>query len=576
MLSLLLCLLVATPWTPASGVATAEERPVVRVEQGALRGVSLRSASGRPFYGFRGVPYARPPVGKRRFKEPEPPKPWPGVWDATHYGSPCIQYVFVHSSSDSPVVGEEDCLHLNIFTPKLPTPNGVSPLLDVFVFIHGGGFMSGSGRYFGPDYLLDHEVIVVTINYRLGILGFLSTEDEQLPGNNGLKDQSMAFRWIQANIASFGGNPASITIAGSSAGAASVHFHYLSSWSRGLFQRGMSFSGSALVPWAIAEGQREKADKLASLVGCKTHSSKEILECLRTRPARQLVEMTQHFQMWRYNPFTPFGPTVETAGSTPFLAKQPAELMAEGSIQDLPWVTSVTTEEGVYPAGDFVTNEDLMEELNRHFVELSPFLLDYNYTAPQTLHQKIGIEVLQFYVGEQPLSTNTADEIVQLFSDRMFVVDVERAARMQAAVNTAPVYFYVFSYRGKHSFSEIMSGNDVDLGVSHVDDMGYIMRMDEKHGLKVLEAEEDRKVVELMVDITLHFVNSGDPASKKRNITWPAVRGNAKDINYLQISGYSDIAAATSYDLGNREFWDSLGILEPQMLIKKEHKIDEL
>ncbi|XP_049937818.1 venom carboxylesterase-6-like isoform X1 [Schistocerca serialis cubense] len=555
--------------------AASSARPVVHVEQGALRGVTLRSSSGRPFFAFRGVPYARPPVGKLRFQEPEPMKSWMGVWDAENYGSPCIQYVFIANPKQSRIVGDEDCLHLNVFTPKLPSADNPSSLFDVFVYIHGGGFMSGAGSYYGPEHLMDRDVVVVTINYRLGILGFLSMEHELLPGNNGLKDQSMALSWIKKNIERFGGNPESITISGTSAGGASVHFHYLSPYSKGLFQKGMSFSGSSLVPWAITEGSREKSDKLVSLVGCEAAAHKDILKCLKSRPARQLVEMTKHFQVWRYNPFTPFGPTVEIAGKKPFLSKHPAHLITEGSVQDLPWLTSVTTEEGLYPAADFVTKHDVMKELDARFEEVSAYLLDYNYTAPQEIHHEIGKKVRKHYLGEKKISTSTAAEVIQLFGDRIFVVEVERAARLQASINKSPVYFYVFGYRGKYSFSESMAETDVNLGVSHADDTAYIMNVNDIFGLTPLETKEDRKMMNIMLDMCINFSKTGNPAPVK-NLKWPTVKHDSKNIPFIRISSSKSIIPDSSADLGNREFWDSLGIQEPQIQLKMKQPQDEL
>nr|CAH7765727.1 unnamed protein product [Callosobruchus chinensis] len=131
-------------------------------------------------------------------------------------------------------LGEEDCLYINVYVPK--TRSG--KLLDVVAHIHGGAFMVGfSQEFIGDKYIMDKDVIVVSFNYRLGALGFLSTEDDVVPGNNGLKDQALALKWIQEHIEAFGGNPKSVTLTGFSAGAASVHFHYFSPYSVGLFHR---------------------------------------------------------------------------------------------------------------------------------------------------------------------------------------------------------------------------------------------------------------------------------------------------------------------------------------------------
>lgn len=164
--------------------------------------------------------------------------------------------------------------------------------------IHGGGFTFGFGHIYGPDYIIDiPDVVVVTFNYRLGPLGFLTTGDSICPGNNGLKDQTLALEWVQRNIHAFGGDPNKVTIVGLSAGGASVHYHYLSELSEGLFKRGYSFSGSALCPWAFQRDGVEKTKRLAANLGCPNSDSKTMVKCLRRRPARKIVEQMKNFQV---------------------------------------------------------------------------------------------------------------------------------------------------------------------------------------------------------------------------------------------------------------------------------------
>ena len=210
--------------------------------------------------------------------------------------------------------------------------------------------MYGSGHFYSPPTLImDREVIYVTFNYRLGILGFLSTEDDVVPGNNGLKDQTLALKWIRDNIASFGGNPNSVTITGLSAGGSSVHLHYFSKLSKGLFHRGFAQSGLALNPFSIQEQPLMRAKKLADAVGCPTSTTRVMVDCLKQRPYQHLFDKLPLFFNYIFLPCAPFGPVVEKGGSNPFLDEDPYYLLKKGDVHDVPWLASMAIHEGLFP-----------------------------------------------------------------------------------------------------------------------------------------------------------------------------------------------------------------------------------
>ena len=149
------------------------------------------------------------------------------------------------------------------------------------VWIHGGAFVDGSGLEYGPDFFMDEDVILVTLNYRLGVLGFLNTEDGHMPANNGLKDMILALKWVRRNIASFGGNPDRVTIFGQSAGGAAVNHLMLSPTAKGLFHGVIAQSGSSFVPWSLTLHPRESAMELAKRVSCGVQSTHEMVTCLK-------------------------------------------------------------------------------------------------------------------------------------------------------------------------------------------------------------------------------------------------------------------------------------------------------
>src|ERR1700733_9002653 len=194
-------------------LATAAQAQTRPTESGPVKGITVDDVAE-----FRGIPYAAPPVGKLRWKPPAAPAQWSGTRDASGYGPACEQMV-----SADPI--SEDCLTLNIFAPAKAT---AASNLPVMVWIHGGAFTSGSGRDFDGSALVQHGVVVVTINYRLGYFGFLAhpalsaINPHHVSGNFGLLDQQATFAWVRRNIAGFGGDPKRITIFGESAGGQSV------------------------------------------------------------------------------------------------------------------------------------------------------------------------------------------------------------------------------------------------------------------------------------------------------------------------------------------------------------------
>lgn len=316
---------------------------LVTVRGGQLRGIRL-TAPGGPVSAFLGIPFAEPPVGPRRFLPPEPKQPWSGVLDATTFQSVCYQYVdtlypgFEGSEMWNPNRElSEDCLYLNVWTPY-PRPTSPTPVL---VWIYGGGFYSGASSldvYDGRFLAQAEGTVLVSMNYRVGAFGFLALPgSREAPGNVGLLDQRLALQWVQENVAAFGGDPMSVTLFGESAGAASVGMHLLSPPSRGLFHRAVLQSGAPNGPWAtVGMGEaRRRATLLARLVGCPPggagSNDTELVACLRTRPAQDLVDHEWHVlpqeSVFRFS----FVPVVDGD----FLSDTPEALINTGDFHNL-------------------------------------------------------------------------------------------------------------------------------------------------------------------------------------------------------------------------------------------------
>ncbi|XP_052738801.1 juvenile hormone esterase isoform X2 [Bicyclus anynana] len=245
----------------------------VKVEQGTLKGKVCTAFDGTKYYSFEGIPYAKPPIGELRFKAPLEPDNWTGVRDATKPGNKCSQ---LNPLGKGIVEGVEDCLYLNVYTPSLPAEK--IEKLPVLFFIHGGRLVVGYGDYYRPDYFLKHNVILVTINYRLNILGFLCLDIPEVPGNAGLKDTVMALKWVKKNIKHFNGDDCNITAFGESAGGAIATSYLTSKMAEGLYDKIICQSGNSLSDlYIVDEDPIDRASNIASYLGHKNMREKKEL-----------------------------------------------------------------------------------------------------------------------------------------------------------------------------------------------------------------------------------------------------------------------------------------------------------
>ncbi|CAG2054512.1 unnamed protein product [Timema podura] len=338
------------------------ETVVVQTDRGSLRGSSKISAVGNKYYSFQGIPYAKPPLGNLRFKSPREPDPWEGVRDVIKEKPSCVQATLILGN----IIGSEDCLYLNVYTTQLANGSDSVAPKPVMVWIHGGAWQTGSGSpsMYGPDYLLEEGVVVVTINYRLGVIGFLSVNGSDVSGNAGLKDQVAALRWVKANIAQFGGDPDGVTIFGESAGGAAVHYHLLSPLSEGLFQRAISQSGSATNPTAFFDSTHERAFRLGKALGHQTSDSQNLVDFFRSVPINTLVS-NQNKGLTEQESERPlaasFIPTTEypVKGEDVFLPDSPWKLLESGQFKKLPFITGINRDEGIVTVLSVVHGDEL-------------------------------------------------------------------------------------------------------------------------------------------------------------------------------------------------------------------------
>ncbi|MFI0372976.1 carboxylesterase/lipase family protein [Actinomadura sp. 1N219] len=337
---------------------------VVRTADGAVRGTV--AADHRSFLG---VPYAAPPVDDLRWRAPRPAEPWQGVRDATRPGPVCPQ-LGGGDEGERQVIGSEDCLSLNVQTPVAA---GAAGRLPVMVFLHGGGFVNGSGATYDPSRVTAQgQVVSVTVNYRLGALGFLdhpSLPDPQA-GNFGFADQQAALRWVRRNIAAFGGDPGNVTLWGQSAGAHSVCAQLAAPGARGLFHKVIAQSGPCGNDVLSRPVARRRAVSTARDLGCGVAA--DAARCLRRLPFERLTGIGQEkvFTVHREVAEMPWLPVA----GTPALPLQPPDAMRLGVAARVPLLHGGTKDE-MRPAvaatydrtGNPVTAEDYPQILRDMF-----------------------------------------------------------------------------------------------------------------------------------------------------------------------------------------------------------------
>ena len=266
----------------SAGQSASTNPLVVATAGGTVRGKAVAATDE-----FLGIPYAAPPVGALRWQPPRPAAPWHGVRPATSYAPHCPQ----SSSAFGQASTSEDCLYLNVFTPATSKARN----LPVMVWVHGGSLLTGESNDYNPAELVRHGVVVVTINYRLGALGFLA--DAALAsrrggpsGNYGLMDQQAALRWVQRNIRGFGGDPGDVTLFGESAGGLSTLAQLASPGARGLFQRAIVESGTYQLTQQSLAAAETAGQAFAAKAGCATTASaKNTAACLRSLPVSKIL-----------------------------------------------------------------------------------------------------------------------------------------------------------------------------------------------------------------------------------------------------------------------------------------------
>ncbi|XP_076462139.1 acetylcholinesterase-like [Babylonia areolata] len=496
--------LMVMMWTSPWMVTTVVGRRFMERQTmyGRVRGLVETVEGGKRVEKYLGIPYARPPLGELRFEAPQPPAPWKGVLRATELPPACPQPQMGMTYIDMHIPGfnrtSEDCLYLNIHSPK----HGQNRRLryPVVVFVHGGSYQNGMGAMLDGDMLASYDVIVVTFNYRLGALGFLSIPGSPLGGNYGMLDQVEALKWVKANIASFGGDPNRVTIDGHSAGGCSVGLLMLSPLSKGLFTGVIEQSGSPFAHWAVNRHQSSPSlyvRMFVTAMGCSGNLTSSLLKgCLQQLPSDIVQEIILNEPEIPISLIPAFRPVVDGH----FLPELPEVLATKGDVTGHHFLTGATLDEGLIAAIPLVKRYKLegLEGTQKLLALMNCFRGD--------LPQVHGIveSILEAY-AKWPYSMND-EEIKQHFSeivgDYFILAPTHKAASVMAALNLT-VFVYNYEYRSDFDQWE---------GVMHGAELFYLSGFPLKGHTNFRYDDSDKHMARLLLQLWANFAKNGLPS----------------------------------------------------------------
>ncbi|XP_059849296.1 carboxylesterase 5A-like isoform X1 [Hypanus sabinus] len=533
---ILLTLTCAALWT-ISSAGVQRLTPTVLTEDGWLWGRQMEvEGSHRPVHGYLGIPFAAPPVGPLRFAPPQRPQPWTGIRNATSHPPMCLQRIR-RTPVPFVVAASEDCLYLSVYTPASAAQHR-SPV-PVMVFIHGGAFILGkSSLFYGSALASVGNVVVVVVQYRISVAGFLSTGDEWARGNFGFLDQVAALQWVQRNIGQFGGDPRQVTLFGESVGSLSVSLHALSPLSANLFHKAILQSGSALMPGVLPPLPTQLVHEAAEIAGCNDTQSQVLLQCLRNKTEDEMFQITN-----RVNDLYQLIPIVVDGY---FLPDDPQKMFQDGKFRKIPYLMGVTTEEAVkslvhpeviikpdWEAG--ITRDEIREKITTY------------------LHPLFGAENGEMIFDEYFKDVYSPDLLkeryLDLFGDVFITIPTLRAAQYYRDDGN-PVFLYEFQHRASFYETRIPQFTRAAHGaeLSFVFGGPFIRDFDELLGNT---SEQERQLSKSVMLYWAEFARSGNPNLNNLPV-WPM---NSDHDEYMQLNLTLHVGCSLKTD--KLQFWSN-------------------
>lgn len=505
----------------------AQDAATVATEHGSVAGITDGQVTK-----FLGIPYAAPPVGNLRWRPPQIPAPWTGRLNAASFGARCPQSAVVGEFSAPSLA--EDCLFLNVFVPVRRDP---ARRYAVMVWIPGGGFFAGGSNDYDPSSLVAAgDVIFVSINYRIGLLGYLAQTDldREEPGaaNYGLMDQRLALQWVQRNIAAFGGDPGNVTIFGESAGAISVYAHLTSRESDGLFHKAILQSGftryapsplasprSVITP--LAEAVRY-GDRFAAAMGCTT----DVPTCLRLLPVEAIVNGQMPFIAGLITGATDVPPDLHAA-------------IEAGHVNRVPVINGTNHDEWRWPIartelriGRPLSEDQYGEALRNFFGDLA---------------SRIEAEYAPRSFGSPSQALAAAE------TDAYFSCGALRNNALMA--RHAPVYGYEFNARDTPMY---MPAASFPYGAAHTQELQFLFPQFRGGSGVVRPLTPDQNALAvIMVRYWSNFAKNGDPNGEDLP-SWPRINSTQEALQSFDVPRPSPLDAAR-FGVDHRcAFWNAV------------------
>lgn len=496
---------------------------VVPTDNGPVRGLETPVTEQ-----YLGIPYAAPPVGQLRWRPPQPAARWHGPRDASHLGNHCPQPASPFGRESS----TEDCLYLNVFTPNVGPGRGHAKHLPVMFWIHGGGLAVGESDEYNPAKLVQKGVVVVTINYRLGYLGFLAhpafsaESGDHASGDYGLMDQQAALRWVHRNISKFGGDPGNVTIFGQSAGGLSVHSQLVSPLAAGLFNRAIAQSGAYALDLPSLSDAEQKGSNFAQSIGCADQTA----ACLRALPVQTVLAS---------QPTTSGSILPNVDGKV--LPQSIKAAIDSGQFNRVPVIEGSTHDEFT-----------LFAALNVEFVfgQLPPFLYPI---VVNTVLSTVGLTadpaaVLALYpVSAYGQSVGRA--IAAIGTDALFACPGRRAARSLSQF--VPTYAYEFD--DPNAPQLFIPPASFPYGAYHASEVQYLFDVPNQTGAAPLNADQ-QQLADTMKRYWTQFARSGAPNAPGTPFWPPYTVSNDTYMSLVPPTPTADTGFAADHKCA---FWDA-------------------